>query len=269
MINKSEIMMGEEGYLFAVSGDQYVLEAIHSAKTVRKVHSDARIALVTDHKTTVPSDHIFDAVIRITLPCFSNPKLLGHAAKLLGLGNSPYQKTIFLDSDTFIIENCQELFEVLNWFDMMVCHDYHEIRWPMVQNKPLVGCNPYNSGVLAFQSNETVKKFLSEWYERFIQNYEIYQGDQPAFMEALLYVNLKTYSLQTIYNFRFNQFLTISSGLVKILHGRHPDLPLIAQRVNASTNHRCWNPKLWRCQSWQDAPSLRERLFRIKRMFAR
>ncbi len=258
-------MINKEGYLYTASGQKYVDEAKKALRSLKEVHPDAIAALLIDSDTPIPELHNFDIIKQIEVPQSGNKKIASHSIKLLGMLHTPFEKTFFLDTDTYMCENCQELFEVLDWFDLLICHDYHETRWPLLDNKELIGCNPYNSGVVVYKKNTVTESFIQDWYDRFISNYDIYQGDQPAFMEALLHHLIKVYSLQTIYNFRFNQFLTISYGKVKILHGRHLNLEQIASRLNESEKHRCWNPRKWRCQSWYDSSTYKERLYNLKK----
>ena len=61
--------------------------------------------------------------------------------------------------------------------------------------------------------------------------------DQPAFREALYYSKLRVATLTPEYNCRF-----IMPGYVdkevKILHGKHTDLPEIAKKINSYKKKR-------------------------------
>ena len=66
--------------------------------------------------------------------------------------------------------------------------------------------------------------------------------DQPAFQEILHQSNLKEVVLTPEYNCRFI-FPVCVSGTVKILHGRHPNLPSIAKEINSDISTRLFHPK--------------------------
>src|SRR5690606_25948890 len=159
-----------------------------------------------------------------------------------------FEKTIFIDTDTYFCDNCDELFNILEYFDFLICHDYMEVTYALVNNTPLEGYRSYNSGVIAFKKSFVSQSFIEDWKKRFTSN--SYIGDQPAFMESMLYSNAKIYSLQTNYNFRFNQFLTVPNGKVKILHGRHKNMAEIGKIINSRMDHRVWDPIAWTCRGW-------------------
>ena len=254
----------ESGYLYVASGEKYLKEAERSASSLREHTVKHPIALITDQLFQSSS---FDHILKTDLPDPSlNPKN-GYLVKMVGMLQSPFSKTLFVDTDTFFCDACDELFDVLDYFDLMICHDYQEHTFAKPNGRELTGFNTYNTGVIAFRNTNQTESFLNQWIEIFKKKIDDYWSDQPAFMEALLFQELKTYSLQTIYNFRFNQFLPISQGKVKVLHGRHEDMRGIGKILNQSTNHRSWDPRDWRCRSWQDLPSARERLSKLLSKF--
>jgi hypothetical protein len=250
-----------KGYLFVATGDQYLREAEFSANSLLQHSPNLPIALITDQKS-FQSD-CFDQIIYIDFPNLEKNKKMAYATKILGMINSPYEKTIFIDTDTFFCDHTNELFDVLDYFDLMICHDYQEHTFALVNGTEMKGYHTYNTGVIAFKKSKIVGDFLESWLTIFNEKIDSYWSDQPAFMEALLYANIKTYSLQTIYNFRFNQYLPISNGKVKILHGRHPNMESIGTILNAHNHHRSWDPRDWKCRSWEDKPSLKESVRRL------
>lgn len=248
------------GYLYVAKGKKYIQEAINSAKSLKNNAPHYPVCLITDEDI---SPNIFDQIINIRFTYDDNPKY-GYLTKIQGMLESPYKKTFFVDTDTYFLENCDELFEINKYFDLMICHDYQENSYALVNGNELRGYHTYNTGVIVFDKNSKVIEFLQNWANIFIGKMDQYWSDQPAFMEALLYSDIKTYSLQTLYNFRFNQFLPISHKKVKILHGRHSDLEGIGKLINNSTEHRSWDPRKWTVHSWFNKKTFRERIYALK-----
>jgi hypothetical protein len=65
-------------------------------------------------------------------------------------------------------------------------------------------------------------------------------------MEALLETRCRVYVLQNNYNAR-TIYLDKYYGRVMLLHGRHRDLDLVADRINVTNEARIWIPRVERC----------------------
>ena len=242
--------MMSTGFLYVAVGDDYFHEAEKSARSLRIVSPQAQICLVTNSNL---KSEFFDIILPIEEVNFDGKR--GYISKAYGMKVTPYQKTVFVDTDTFFAGSADELFKILDYFDLAIAHDYMEDSLAIVNEGPLDGFRTYNTGVLVFNKSESFQVFLDSWINCYLRQIDVYWSDQPALMEALLYTQLKTYSLQTNYNFRFNQFLTIPNGKVKILHGRHKSPLEIANILNVSEEHRSWDPKLWSLHGWKEDES--------------
>jgi hypothetical protein len=128
---------------------------------------------------------------------------MGYLSKIKGILETPYEQTIFIDTDTFFCDTCDELFRVIYFFIVLIYHDYQETSFAQIDGSDLKGLNTYNTGVIVYNSSDRVMSFLNDWATIFKDGMDDYWSDQPAFMKALLYHPINTYSLQTIYNFRF------------------------------------------------------------------
>lgn len=239
---------GSLGYLYVATGNTFIEEAERSAQSLLKLQPGAEICLVCDQPY---AGNIFHNVVQHRLVCQEGHKKYGYLYKISGLLQSPFDKTLYIDTDTYFTDNCAELFTLLNYFDLMICHDYMETSFAIVDNQQIDGYHTYNTGVIPFNASKNINSFIENWFTIFERKIDEYWSDQPAFMEALLTSKIKSYSLQTNYNFRFKQFLTVSTGKVKILHGRHPDIELLANKLNHELNHRAWDPKMWTLRSWK------------------
>lgn len=254
----------KRGYIYTAFGEKYLKEATDSALSLKSCSPSYPIALVTNDQNFNHS--VFDEIIVEKIPFDRYTEKIGFLSKIYFLSKSPYDYTLFVDTDTYHCDNSDELFELLDFFDLLISHDYNESSFATLNDYNLSGYRTYNTGVIGYRSNPAVKKFLEKWLSCFILKLKEYWSDQPAFMEALLSSDIKTYSLQTIYNFRFNQFKTISNGYVKVLHGRSDDFQSIASILNQSNEHRSWDPVAWKCRSWSKINLLISIKLKVKKL---
>ena len=101
------------GYIYIASnqvgGNQkinYLQEAFNSARSLRKVDTQAHITLYTNQKIKDVTK-IFNEIkiVEMSLRC---------KQEILSL--SPYDKTIYIDTDTYINHSITDLFEMLERF---------------------------------------------------------------------------------------------------------------------------------------------------------
>ena len=241
----------EEGYLYVVydSGEgRYIKEAVTSAKSLKKNDRNAHISLVTNRET---DEDVFDNVIIRRGDAANWREGLAYKTKHV-YETSPYQKTFFLDSDTFIYEDCSVLFKLLDYFDVCMSTAPAETNASVVDGEPLIGCIPYNTGVLLHKKNPHNEFLFTEWCEIFSKRisesheWKNFESDQTAFMDALLKSESRVYVLASVWNARIPFFMPLN-GKVKIVHGRCKDYEALRARINSSTSHRCWNPVTNKC----------------------
>lgn len=222
------------GYLYIVTGRRYIDEAILSAQSLRRTFPEADITLVADQEV---NDSVFDEVkVR---PYSAKNRREGFQYKALHMySSSPYKKTFFVDSDTFFVEACQELFDLLEYFDICVALDINDNYRIEVDGNMLEGYFPYNTGVIIFRRSAANEKFFQMWRKQ----YDTDLHDQPLFMRALLQAEVKIYSMHTIYNARIPGMVSFLPEKVKLIHGRHEDYPAVARKLNWNILNRVWIP---------------------------
>jgi tetratricopeptide (TPR) repeat protein len=220
-----------EGVLYIATGKQHIQEAVYSVSSLKKhmPHVHATIFL----NETI-NDQSFDEVVMMTELEVRQPQRYRYVDKVFYMNQSPYKKTLFLDTDTYICSDCSELFAILERFDLAASHapcrngdSYNGVPASFVQ---------MNTGVILFKRNPLVKEFFLEWLRLYKKECEEkttpLSWDQSAFREALFKSKLKFCTLTPEYNYRFI-FPTFAQSEVKILHGRHPNLPEIASQINS------------------------------------
>lgn len=241
----------EKGYLYVAcdSGEgRYVQEAVTSARSLKENDNNAHITLVTNREA---DEEVFDNVMIRGGSAANWREGLAYKTKHI-YGTSPYEKTFFVDSDTFFYEDCSTLFKLLDYFDVCMSTAPAEANASVVDGKPLTGYIPYNTGVILHKKNSHNEFLFTEWCEifgaRISGNHEWkeHESDQTAFMDALLKSESRVYVLPSVWNARIPFFMPLNDT-VKIVHGRCKDYEALRPRINRSASHRCWNPLTNKC----------------------
>ncbi len=165
---------------------------------------------------------------------------------------SPYERTLFIDADTYVLEPVPELFTLLDRFDCAATHEeYLNTDWSgrYPRTDIPVSFPEFNTGILMLKHCATMDQVLQDWgalYRKFIdENPGKTINDQPFFRAALYCGNARVATLTREYNckFRGQGYL---NGRVKILHV-HVDLKLdpsyarqAADVLNASSRPRVY-----------------------------
>lgn len=190
---------------------------------------------------------IFDDVRQI-----ANPQ---HAFidKIAPLLSTPYEKTLFVDTDTLFLEPVTELWPLLDRFDFCICHAPWRETSPEHYKMPDVpiAFPELNSGVVAYRSCSKTLALIRAWERRYSSQLSSGPawGDQPALRKELYQSDLRLSILPPEYNTR-TVFPVFRGGNIKakILHGREPSLTRAAALVNVGEGVRVFNftqPPLW------------------------
>ena len=124
------------------------------------------------------------------------------------ISQSPFEKTLYLDSDTLIVQDLSDIFDSLERFDVAVTHDYARKRRKYSKIIPEYSNIPYsfsevNGGVFAFKKNERTDKFLALWKEYFYKYFNKTSGwDQVSLRISLWESTVQLYHLPVEYNIR-------------------------------------------------------------------
>jgi hypothetical protein len=166
------------------------------------------------------------------------------------------EKCVYLDTDTFVCEPIDCLFDLLDRFDVAAAHaswrfspslEGEEIAVQYYRSQNAPECFPdFNTGVVAFRRSPRTLAFLEVW-ENINAKYMRSTGprpanDQAAFREAAwdsksLAVNV----LPPEFNYRAD-FPGAAGGIVRILHGRKYSLEAMAQQINQVVGARAFLP---------------------------
>ena len=131
---------------------QFIKECEISAKRVKELHPDVGITLAVDHAIE-GSIECFDELIQFDKKFLNSfPSKNNFLIKNLAFLSSSYEHTIFLDSDTYIInEECvlNELFEETKEYDFCATLEPASLNY-----------DTFSTGVVSFKKTYS---FLMEW----------------------------------------------------------------------------------------------------------
>jgi hypothetical protein len=192
------------------------------------------LAIAADRE---PEGDLFDHWIPIENPTGS------FADKIAPLAQTPFEDTVFLDTDTYLCEPVPELFELLSHYDITMAHA--PMRHTATVDVP-VSFPECNSGVMAYTTNGRTKAMLAAWEKFYAEQLSVtgQTDDQPALRRALWNSEARLAVLPPEYNFRFVMPSFAGRGPVKILHGRHHDMAALASSINQSGSPRVFLPQL-------------------------
>lgn len=218
----AESMTNSCGVFFIAFGKKYVEEAIFCAESIRKV-SNISIAIHCD-VISDNADSLFDHVTII------KPD---HArAKVDYLENSPFNNTLYMDSDTMIKEDISFIFSILDKYDIAMTHDYarKRHRWcellPEYKNIP-DGFSEFGGGIILYKMPKC-KEFLELWKNYFYKYFKQTHGwDQASLRIASWKTSCNIYVLPPEYNVRSRANRNKVESVWKREGGEYPLRPRI------------------------------------------
>lgn len=225
------------GFLY-VADTNHVAEAVDSARSVKAAMTDAEIAIATDADST---PDVFDKSLSLGASTWD------WDVRIKALKGTPFDRTVYLDTDVYAVEPVSDLFELLGTYDLAAAHA--PVRQSVLltdtnlsQSRIPGGFPEFNCGVLAYRDVECVQDVFTRWIDRYQSHREQSPQlhDQPAFREAVYNSSVRVVTLPPEYNLRL-PFHGFASGEVKLLHGPVANPEYLAQRINARTDPRTFS----------------------------
>lgn len=218
----------ESGLHYVATGVKHLQEAVQSRESARK-HMPNIPAVVFTDLVDHPLLKAFEIVRPVTI---ANHTFHDVVEPML---RSPFHKTLHLDTDTFVCEDCSDVFEVLDHFEIAAVHDpWRNDLW--VETLP-PSLPTVNGGVIAYRNTPAVQELLANWpkihEEKFAGRTK---QNQPSLREALYLSKARVLILPPEYNLRTWHPVAIGGhSKVKIIHDRRRDLPQLAAKLNKGT----------------------------------
>ena len=228
------------GIIYVATGAKYLAEAEHSARSVRRVSPKVPMAIVSD---SIPSRDLFDVRLNLSNPEYS------FLDKIISLTRTPFENTLFLDTDTFAIKPLEEIFELLDRFDIAAAAEPARYLY-QIAGVP-AAFPELNTGVVLYRKNSAVLELIQQWDEMYRNEIEskISAGvrpwhDQLSFTKVIYDSKLKFFTLPPEFNARILMPQAVS-GAIRIAHCRlkRPDrYEANLGKLNESIGPRNINP---------------------------
>lgn len=207
------------GCLYIATGGKYVRSALQSADSVLCHTTDIGTHLFTsinqlEVTTRERVLNTFDSVQDIKSP---------HArSKVDYIRRSPFDRTLYLDSDTRVVSGIRDVFAVLDQFDIALAHAHarYNPRTQAIWRHDIPEAFPqFNGGVIAYRDSANVNRLLCDWASAYHK--ADFTKDQVTLRELLWLSDLRIATLPPEYNVRYNKYLYIwrqQEATPKILH---------------------------------------------------
>lgn len=211
--------MNTRGILFVATGEKYVLAAVRAAKTVRAHSPSLGIHLFTDAKSFVGFNFGTASTPFSSVATVDDPH---RRSKVDYMGRSPFDYTLYMDTDTAFNADLASMFNILDRFDIGLAHEHRRNTTNSLEpwRTPLPQAFPqFNSGVILYSKAPAVLNFLEEWRNHY-KDAGI-RHDQTTLRELLWLSNLRIATLPPEYNVRYIKYQFIWSkteATVKIFH---------------------------------------------------
>lgn len=207
--------MPQRGILYVATGEKFRKEAERSIQTLERNEINIPVALAADEEI---DSKFVDYFIKI-----ENPDR-DYLDKIRYISKSPFEKTLFLDTDTFIYDNLDGVFQLLDEFELAIAHSPGRTSISL-EDVP-ESFPEMNTGVILFRNSERIDNLLGKWEEIYQRRKTELPHDQAAFRKALYMSDVSYSTLTPEYNCRFG-FPTSVSGEVKVFHGRDSGMLLL------------------------------------------
>jgi len=238
-----------QGVVYVAVGEKFIAEAVASAGSLKVHNPDLPVTLFADRAVT--SSHIDTTTVMEPM----HPKL----ARIVSVARSPYERTLSLDTDTYICGKIDGLFSVLEQVEFGIMPAPQRLRerdlgalGQYMRQVPLEYAQ-LNTGVMLYRKCERVRELFAKWRELYERDLKLVTesgykdphypgvGDQAAFREAFYEAGLTWMSLPAEYN-----CVAVLPGYlheaVKVLHGRFRDPGKVAAALNARLEPRVHVP---------------------------
>jgi hypothetical protein len=200
----------QNGALWVASNMTYVEEAILANKKFSQTNPDLPTALVTSESDPGGFDYCIQA----------NLGRQSYGDKITGMQLSPFDNTLFLDTDCYVLSNVSNIFELMQKYD--IC-----CRIAPVKSKKLAEKSPQiypelQTGVILFNRSLNESDIFVKWGE-YYDEFNI-ENDQASFSHTLHNSDVYIGIISPEYNYTIQP--QVAYGDIKILHARLTDLGL-------------------------------------------
>ena len=232
------------GIMYSAFGEKYIAEAVRAARSSLR-HNDVPHVIYAAGEVHDPPPGV--AVVR-----FEQISDAPFVDRIANMRRSPFERTIYLDTDTYVVEEIVHVLELLDNYDLAVAQApaYRGLDDPEVP----AAFPEFNCGVVAWRASERVNEFLRSWEETYrawlVKDVLIGRhggdhpsrtviGDQPAFRRCAWQHEMRVATLPPEYNLRIGVPATVI-GRVRVLHGHTDSYEQFAAQYNRRLGPRSY-----------------------------
>jgi hypothetical protein len=214
---------GQQGYVYATTGQEYTILARRAARSLRGVSPDAQIDLFTDQDI---DDPVFDRIHQL--------KNDWKFPKIEAMQRSRFRYTIMLDADTVILTDVSELFSMTREYTLSACLGYARPPYIFQSQRYVPRWVPVlNSGVLVFRQGRRIRRLGRAWANYMVRHQQTH--DQPSLRVLIRDLRISTGIIPPEYNLIQMKALNIWEDHmaaprilhVRALHQKPPGDPLV------------------------------------------
>jgi hypothetical protein len=218
--------VGKAGFCYVADCEAYIDEAMQSIASLRAQMPDVPVAIVTQRHLFRDEPSVTDWV---EIQQARKGPIVKTDARL-----APYERVIFLDSDTLIIDDLTGIFELLENFDFACAHEPNgHPEYGLESGVPRVFLEP-NTGVFAFRKSRATEQLFENWLAEYDALHEKIgvANDQPSLRIALWKTDsVRHLGLAREYNLITHANCSVS-GRVAVIHDRSRERFRLARTIN-------------------------------------
>ncbi len=232
------------GIMYSCFGERYIAEAIRAARSSLR-HNEVPHLLFA-------AGEVRDPPAGLTVVSFEQVSSAPFLDRIANMRRSPFERTIYLDTDTYVADEIVHVLDLLDNYDLAVAQApaYRGLDDPEVP----VAFPEFNCGVVAWRASEQVTAFLESWertYREWLGGDVLTGrygganpsrsaiGDQPAFRRCAWQHRMRVATLPPEYNLRLGVRTTVVDR-VRVLHGHTDQYEMYAERYNRETGPRTY-----------------------------
>lgn len=165
-IQRQPEIQSKQGFIYVASlQKRYYHYAVYSATTLKDFYPEAQVTLFTHENFLDKTSDIFDTVIT-DIPIY-------YRTKMWAMARTPYEKTIYIDADSFIakksIRNMHDLLDDCDiFFGPPTVYTVANFKWAYLDRKMTI-VPKYHGGICGFNRNEKTIDFMQTWYDEYIK----------------------------------------------------------------------------------------------------
>ena len=185
-------MHSSKGVVYIAFGDLYLAMALFSIRTLRRKNGTLPVMIITNlHVNLTMFDFWSEArdIVKIVdIDTKQNRNIKTDLYKYV-----PFDCTAYIDADTYIVNDLNNAWKFLNYFDIALKLNPTKQKKPGKGDQLVLDSNTYvrdlphfNSGVIFFRKSDNTKNFFTLWHRSFCK------GDTPFDQVSLIDASFKS-----------------------------------------------------------------------------